>query len=104
MVSLWLIVNQFNYLGKLFNYYGKFNETQKHVAQQGRKAYFAINSKLKSQYFSVQTQCSVLDTYVDSILSYSSEILGFHKAPNVKKIHIDFFKKYSELKRAHVTV
>ena len=69
-MSLWLIVNQFNYLGMLFNYNGKFNETQKHVAQQGRKAYFAINSKLKSQYFNVQTQCSVLIlTYVDSILS-----------------------------------
>ena len=104
MVSLWLIVNQFNYLGMLFNYNGKFNETQKHVAQQGRKAYFAINSKLKSQYFNVQTQCSVFDTYVDSILRYSSEIWGFHKAPDVKKIHIDFCKKYSELKRAHVTV
>ena len=60
VVSLWLIVNQFNYPGMLFNYNGKFNETQKHVAQQGRKAYFAINSKLKSQYFNVQNQCSVL--------------------------------------------
>ena len=34
------IVNQFNYLGMLFNYNGKFNETQKHVAQQGRKSLF----------------------------------------------------------------
>ena len=87
------IVNQFNYLGMLFNYNGKFNETQKHVAQQGRKAYFAINSKLKSHYFNVQTQCSVFDTYVDSILSYSSEIWGFHKAPDVEKIHIDFLQE-----------
>ena len=94
------IVNQFNYLGMLFNYNGKFNETQKHVAQQGRKAYFAINSKLKSQYFNVQTQCSVFDTYVDSILSYSSEIWGFHKAPDVEKIHIDFCKKILGVKKS----
>ena len=97
------IVNQFNYLGMLFNYNGKFNETQKHVAQQGRKAYFAItciNSKLRSHYFNVQTQCSVFDTYVDSILSYSSEIWVFHKAPDVEKIHVDFCKKILGVKKS----
>ena len=40
-------VDNFNYLGMLFNYNGKFNITQKHTADQGRKAFFAINNKLK---------------------------------------------------------
>ena len=68
------IVNQFSYLGMLFNYNGEFNETYQHIADQRRKAYFAILSKLKNHYFNIETPCSVLDTYVDSILSYSSEI------------------------------
>jgi hypothetical protein len=40
------MVDNFNYLGMLFNYNGKFNITQKHIADQGRKAFFAINNKL----------------------------------------------------------
>jgi hypothetical protein len=38
------VVNQFRYQGMLFNYNAKHNGTQKRVAGQGRKAYFAINS------------------------------------------------------------
>lgn len=45
------LVSEFNYLGMLFNYNGKFNKTQKHVADQGRKASFAIFSKLKKTLF-----------------------------------------------------
>ena len=44
-------VNEFNYLGMLFNYNGKFNLTQKQLADQGRKAMFALNSKLKNHTF-----------------------------------------------------
>jgi hypothetical protein len=40
------IVNEFKYLGVLFNYNGNFLNTQKHAAEQGRKALFAISSKL----------------------------------------------------------
>ena len=35
------VVDEFNYLGMLFIYNGKFLKTQKHVANQGRKAFFA---------------------------------------------------------------
>ena len=69
----------------IFNYNGKFNTTQRHVADQGRKALFAINSVLKQCNFNVETKCAVFDTYINSILSYGSEVWGFHKAPDVKK-------------------
>jgi hypothetical protein len=39
------VANQFKYLGMLFDYNGKHNVTQKHVAELGRKAYFAFNIK-----------------------------------------------------------
>ena len=37
------IVDEFNYLGMMFNYNGKFSKTQKHAAEQGRKALFSIH-------------------------------------------------------------
>ena len=94
------IVNQFSYLGMIFNYNGKFNTTQKHVADQGRKALFAINSALKQCNFNVETKCAVFDTYINSILSYGSEVWGFHKAPDVEKIHLTYLKKILGVKKS----
>ena len=59
-------VNEFNYLGMLFNYNGKFNLTQKQLADQGRKAMFALNAKLKNHTFNIETQCSDVAHDVDA--------------------------------------
>ena len=96
------IVNQFsyNYLGMIFNYNGKFIITQKHVADQGRKALFAINSVLKHCNFNVKTKCAVFDTYINSILSCGSEVWGFHKAPDIEKIHLTYLKTILGVKKS----
>ena len=38
-------VDKFMYLGMLINYNGKFNDTQKQLSLQGRKAMFSLKSK-----------------------------------------------------------
>jgi hypothetical protein len=86
------VVNNFNYLGMFFNYNGNFHQTQKHVAGQGRKALFSISNSLRSHFFDDETQCSILDSYVHSILSYACEIWGFHKGSDVEKVHLTFCK------------
>ena len=86
------IVNEFKYLGVLFNYNGKFLNMQKHAAEQGRKALFAISSKLKKHEFNVETLCSVFDTYVCSVLLNGSELWGFHRCADVEKVHLNFCK------------
>ena len=86
-------VNEFNYLGMLMNFNGKFRQTQLKVAEQGRKALFSILNVCKENYFNVETQLSVFDTYVSSVLNYASEIWGFHQAPDVEKIHLKFCKR-----------
>ena len=93
-------VDQFIYLGILLCYNGKFYQTQKHLAEQGRKALFALNGKLTVFYFNVETKCSVFDTYINSILSYASEIWGFHKAPDIEKLHTYYCKKVLGVKRS----
>ena len=86
------IVNEFKYLGLLFNYNGKFLNMQKHAAEQGRKALFALTSKFKKHEFNVETLCSVFDTYVCSVFLYGSELWGFHKCFDVEKVHLNFCK------------
>jgi hypothetical protein len=77
----------------LFNYKSHSFQTQRHIAELGRKALFAISNTLKNLYFNVETQCLISDTYVNSILSYACEVWGFHKAPDIKKMHLSFCKK-----------
>ena len=62
-------------------------------ADQGKKALHAILSVRRQNYFNVETCLSVFDTYVGSILSYAAEVWGFHKAPDIERIHINYCKK-----------
>ena len=87
------IVDEFNYLGILFFYNGKFSRTQKRAAEQGRKALFSVLKTCNKNYFNIETMLSVFDTYVNSILSYGSEVWGFHRGQDIEKIHIQFCKR-----------
>ena len=53
-------VNEFNDLGILFFYNGKFSRTQKkRAAEQGRKALFSILNVCNKNYFNIETMLSV---------------------------------------------
>ncbi|XP_062577027.1 uncharacterized protein LOC134238927 [Saccostrea cucullata] len=70
------IVNEFKYLDMLFNFNGKFLKTQKHAAEQGRKAMFAISSKLKRCGEENLNQFDLFRARAFSISSYN-EIKNF---------------------------
>ena len=92
-------VNKFNYLGILFFYNGKFSRTQKRAAEQGRKALFSILNVCNKNYFNIETMLSVFDTYFNTVLSYGSEVWGFHPGRDVEKIHLLFCKKLLGLRK-----
>ena len=98
------IVDEFCYLVVFLSYYGKFAKTQKHLAEQGRKAVFGLKSKVSSFYLNIFTYLNLFDTYISSILCYGSEIWGFHKAPNIEKIQLDFCKNLLGVKQCTTNV
>ena len=98
------IVDQFCYLGVVFNYNCKFLVTQKHCAEQGRKALYSMKRNVVPFYFNVCTMLSLFDTYVLSILMYGCEVWGMHKAPMIEKVHIDFCKVLLGVKRSTTNV
>jgi hypothetical protein len=69
------IVDSFTYLGVLLNYNGKYNVLQNKIAEQGRKAVFALRRSIKSMYLNCTTLLSLFDTYINNILSYGCEVL-----------------------------
>lgn len=95
------LVDEFCYLGVLLNYNGKFSKAVQHVSEQGRKAMFALNSKVNSLYLNITTHIKLFDTYihVSSILCYGAEIWGHHKAPKIEKVHLDFCKNLLGVKQ-----
>ena len=98
------IVDEFCYLGVLLNFNGKFVKAQKHLAEQSRKAVFGLKSKVSSLYLNVFTYLNLFDTYISSILCYGCEIWGFHKAPNIEKIQLDFCKNILGVKQCTTNV
>ena len=86
------VVNEFNYLGFLLSFNGKFGNSQKRIAEQGRKAMYALNIICKKHCFNIVTKISIFDTYVKSVMSYACEIWGFHSAPDVERVHLAYCK------------
>ena len=74
------------------NFNGKFNVTQKKLADQGQKALFGLNRNFQKFEFNAETRCQLFDIYVGSIISYGCEIWGFHKAPEIERLHLLFCK------------
>ena len=84
------IVNSYIYLGVLFHYNGKFQQTQKRLAEQGGRALSSLLNTLKAVCVSPEQQCAMFDSLVSSVINYGSEVWGFHHAKEIETIHNRF--------------
>jgi hypothetical protein len=75
------------------NYNNKLFVAEKQFADQGRKATFALAKNTRGLYFNPETQLSLFDCYVGSILNYASEVIGLCSSVHVEKVHLDFCKR-----------
>lgn len=98
------IVNNFTYLGIVFNFNNKFSKAEKQLAVQARKATFLLKKNVKNMYLNHKTLLFLFDCYCP-IVNYGSEIWSTQKGLNVERIHLDFCKHtctaavYAELGR-----
>lgn len=49
--------------------------------------------------FNAETRCQLFDIYVGSVISYGSEIWGFHKSPEIERLHLSFCKNVLGVRR-----
>ena len=92
------IVNDFNYLGTVFNYTGNFALNQEYLAGKGLKALNVLIAKIKQFQFKPKTVCQLFDAFVGSTLSYASEVWGNTKSKEVERIHLKFCKQLLHVK------
>ena len=76
------VVNDFNYLGIVFNYTGTFVLNQETLAGKGLKALNVLVANTRKYDFNIKTLCQLFDSFVGSILSYGCEVWGFTKSKN----------------------
>lgn len=106
------IVKKFTYLGVTLSSNGKYYQTQKVLAVQASKAMYSLNSLFDKVPMDISEKLQLFDVMVLPILNYGSEIWGFHKAPDIERLHTKFLKQlmgvrqqtvnsvvYGELKR-----
>ena len=93
------VVDQFCYLGLVFNYNGRFTIAHNTLASQGRKAYYRLKKRMKNYMLNTETKISLFDTYVTCILNYGCEVWGHHPAPKIEAVHLLFLKEVLNVKK-----
>ena len=85
-------VNDFKYLGIVFNYNGHFHLCKKTLYQQATRAMFSLLSKCKKHSLPVDMQLELFDKMVVPVLTYGCEIWGFEDLKVIEKLHMKFCK------------
>lgn len=91
-------VNDFNYLGVVFNYTGSFAFNQQTLSGKALKAMNVLLQNIRGFDFSPKTLCQLFDSFVSSILNYCSEIWGYTKSKQIERIHLKFCKRILNVK------
>ena len=79
-------VNDFNYLGVVFNYTGTFVLNQQYVSGKALKAMSVLMQNIRKYDFSPKSLCQLFDSFVTSVLNYACEVWGYTKIKTVGEV------------------
>ena len=94
------VVDSFKYLGTMFYKNGSWNRTQKCLADYASFALHNLNKLFQNITLTDNEKFKLFDCLVGSVLSYSSEVWGFHKAPDVERVHTRFCRNLLGVKKS----
>jgi hypothetical protein len=98
------VVNDFNYLGVVFNYTGNFNLNQEHISGKALRALHVLQMNTRNLNISPKLLCQLFDSFVGSTLGYACEIWGFSKSKEIERIHLKFCKRLLGVRKNTCTV
>ena len=91
-------VNDFNYLGVVFNHTGSFALNQQTLSGKALRAMNVLFQNIRNFDFHPKTCCQLFDAFVASILNYSCEVWGYTKSKQLERFHLKFCKKILNVK------
>lgn len=83
-------MEEFSYLGVVFNYNGKFTKAKSRLVEQARKGMFAV--------INISLQLHLFDTMITPILLYGSEVWGFENLNIIESFYLKYCKMVLRLK------
>jgi len=97
------VVDEYLYLGILFNYNGTFTKAIKRLRDIANKAMFSILSKGRKYGLDIDTQLHLFNAVVTPILLYGCEVWGFSDLKPVEKVILRFCKMILKVKSSTPT-
>ena len=85
-------VDQFQYLGVVFNSRGNFFQAKKHLHTQASKAMHSLLKNIRSNSLPVDLSLQLFDSLVMPILLYCCEVWGYEDFKILEKLHLKFCK------------
>ena len=93
-------VNKFTYLGITLSCNNTYFQAQKSLSEQSLKACYSLYSLFDNVSLNVTEKIKLFDLMICPVLNYGSEVWGFHKGPNIEKIHLKFLKQLLHVKQS----
>jgi len=79
------VVDDFNYLGVVFNYTGSFNLNQEYLVGKSMKALNVLFKQCSDFDLKPKTICQLFDAFVGSTISYGAEVWGYTKSKEIER-------------------
>ena len=86
------IVDEYNYLGLVFNYNAKFKITKSHLYQKGCRAMFALLKQSKRLSLPLDIIMKLFDVLVKPVVLYGAEVWGSENCDILDRLQLRFFK------------
>ena len=86
------IVEDYKYLGVIFNYNGNFKKNSNSLITQAKKAMYTVISKCRRYNLPIDIQIQLFDSMVLPILLYGAEVWGIKEFKEIEKLHLKFLK------------
>ena len=88
------VISKVKYLGLFFSSSGSSYQTQLTLSEQARKAVFSLHKKLRRfKCMPISATIDLFDKFIDPILNYGCEAWGFHPAPDIERVQLQFYKR-----------
>ena len=92
------IIDEFKYLGVIFNYNGSFVKHKKHVHDQALKAMYALLRKSRVLQLPLDIQIDLFQKLVVPILLYACELYGYENIQIIERLQLKYLKYILGLK------
>ena len=94
------LVDQYKYLGTLFNKSGSFIHAKKYASEQARKAMYLLFMRANNLDLPIDLQLKLFDNTVLPILTYSSEIYGYSNIEIIERVQTEFLRKITRSRKS----